>query len=82
MSDKKEFFINCSCHAEGLLISKFDKNEIYISFYSSGINPKNMNFLSKLRYIWQVLIKSKPFEDQIVLNNKELKKLISGLKSL
>jgi len=41
-----------------------------------------MNFLSKLRYIWQVLIKSKPFEDQIVLNNKELKKLISGLKSL
>jgi len=78
----REFFIKCSCSAEGILITKYGKDETYISFFASGINPKNMNIKSKLRYIWQVLIKNKPFEDQIVLSDKEIKKLINGLKSL
>jgi len=78
----KEFFIKCSCSAEGILVTKYDKNETYVSFFSSGINPKNLNFLSKLRYIWQVLTKNKPFEDQLVLSDSEVKKLINGLKNL
>lgn len=78
----KEFFIKCSCSAEGILISKLDKNETYISFFSLGINPKNLNFLSKLRYIWQILTKNKPYEDQLVLSDSEVKKLINGLKNL
>lgn len=78
----KEFFIKCSCSAEGILITKYDKDETYLSFFASGINPKSMNFRTKLRYIWQVLVKSKPFEDQIVLSDREKKKLIDGLKNL
>lgn len=78
----KDFFIKCSCGAEGILVSRLDKDETYISFYASGINPKKMNFFSKCRYIWQLIVKNKPFEDQIVINDKELKKLIKELKNL
>jgi len=40
-----------------------------------------MNIIDKARYIWKV-IKGKPFEDQLVLSNKDVSRLIKELSKL
>lgn len=71
-----EVFIPCSCTSEGLYIVKFKKEEeVYLSIFSRGINPKRFNFLDKLRYIWRVITEGKPFEDELVLDKISIEKL-------
>jgi hypothetical protein len=71
-----EEFIICSCHSEGIYVVKHkDEEEVYMSLFSHGINPKSLNWKSKLRYIWQVFKNGKPFEDEIVLDKSAVAKL-------
>ena len=38
----REKFIKCSCHSEGMLLTKFDdEEELYVSFWREGLNPSN-----------------------------------------
>lgn len=79
---KHEHFIACSCSTEGIYIVKHeDEDEVYISFFSHGLNPKRMTLWNKIRYIWRVL-KGKPFEDQLVLNKSDALRLSSLLNTL
>jgi len=77
MANKKiEEFIACSCASEGLYVVRHaGEEELYLSFFSQGINPKRFNWKDKLRYIWNVLKNSKPFEDELVLNKHSVAKL-------
>lgn len=78
-----EEFVVCSCQTEGIYLVKHKTEpEVYISFFSHGINPKKMNFMSKVRYIWNLIKTGKPFEDQIVLDAAavaKLKKLLNKI---
>jgi hypothetical protein len=84
MSKKSiEEFILCSCSSEGIYIKRYkNENEVYLSIFSRGINPKRFNLKDRLRYVWNVLKKGKPFEDEIVLDTKSLSKLKKVFKSL
>jgi len=80
MSEIREF-INCSCETEGLYIVKHkDEEEVYLSIFTRGINPKRFSFKDKFRYVWKALISNAPFDDELVLSKKQTKKIISVLK--
>jgi hypothetical protein len=73
-------FITCSCQTEGIYIVQFAKGEeVYLSFFSRGFNPVRMSWKDKIRYIWKLLTTNSPFEDELVLNKKDTKKLIAVL---
>jgi hypothetical protein len=78
MSIKYSFkeFIECSCFSEGLFIVKYkDEDEVYLSIFSRGINPKRFNWKDKIRYIWRALTTNAPFEDEMVLDKQAVAKL-------
>lgn len=80
MSEIREF-INCSCETEGLYIVKHkDEQEVYLSVFTRGINPKRFNIKDKLRYVWKALTSNAPFDDELVLNKKQIKKIIKIFK--
>jgi len=76
MKHQIEEFIACSCYSEGLYVVKYkDEDEVYLSIFTRGINPKRFNWKDKVRYIWKVLTTEKPFEDEIVLDKQAVAKL-------
>ena len=76
-----EEFVVCSCATEGLYIVKYKgESEVYFSIFSHGINPKRMFLKNIIRYIWKLLKTGKPFEDELVLDQKSIKKIIAVLK--
>ncbi len=80
MSEIREF-INCSCETEGLYVVKHKgEEEVYLSIFTRGINPKRFNWRDKIRYIWKALTTNAPFDDELVFNKKQVKKLINILK--
>jgi len=80
MSEIREF-VNCSCETEGLYIVKHKgEEEVYLSIFTRGINPKRFNWKDKIRYIWKALTTNAPFDDELVLSKKQIKKLIGILK--
>lgn len=72
MAKNKEAFFVCDCHSEGLYLESYsDDKTLYLSFFSHGINPKNLTLFSKIRYIWNILKTGKPFSDHLVFNFKK-----------
>jgi len=77
---KKQFrieeFITCSCFTEGIYLVRYkDEEELYLSIFTRGINPKRFNWKDKIRYIWHALTENRPFEDEIVLDKDAVAKL-------
>lgn len=71
-----EEFITCSCFSEGIYLVRYkDEEELYLSIFTRGINPKRFNWKDKIRYIWHALTESRPFEDEIVLDKNAVAKL-------
>lgn len=71
-----EEFITCSCFSEGIYLVRYkDEEELYLSIFTRGINPKRFNWKDKIRYIWHALTESRPFEDEIVLDKDAVAKL-------
>ena len=71
-----EEFITCSCFSEGIYLVRYkDEEELYLSIFTRGINPKRFNWRDKIRYIWHALTESRPFEDEIVLDKDAVAKL-------
>ena len=66
-------FYECSCGAEGIMMSTEDVNEddtrqIYLAFFQNGWNGKELSFSQKLRWCWQILTKGVPYGDTVVLD--------------
>ena len=72
-------FILCDCKSEILVLeydNEYDLLELSIYENLSSYSHK-MSFWQKLRYIYQVLIKNRPYSDQIILTKDQLKDLLS-----
>jgi hypothetical protein len=68
-------FVPCDCQNEILYIEYDHEYKIAdIAIYHHG-NTNRMSLWKKLRYIWQVLVHSKPYSDQMVLTDRQLKDL-------
>jgi hypothetical protein len=75
LKTNKTLFILCSCGSEVLYINydhelKLADLAIFTSFYGH-----KMSLYQKLRYCYNVLFLGKPYYDQIVFSDKELKSL-------
>jgi hypothetical protein len=69
-------FIPCSC-TEEILYIEYD-HELKLAdcaVYSRYCRGGKLSLWQKLRYIWQVLIYSRPYADQIVLTDSQLGEL-------
>jgi hypothetical protein len=73
----KTTFILCDCRSEVLVLdhdSEYGLTELSIYENMSSYGHK-MSFWQKLRYIYQVLVYNRPYSDQIILNQEQLKDL-------
>jgi hypothetical protein len=66
----KVIFVKCTCHSEGLMVEA-DEDNLYLSIWERGYgHDSTLSWRQKLRYIWQILIRGKPYGDQIVLDRE------------
>jgi len=80
MADKEKFF-KCSCHSEGMLVTKFDdEEELCISFWREGINPVKLSFWMRLKLCYLSLFKGNYYDDQLILNKETTEELFEWLK--
>ena len=80
----KTLFIPCGCRSEILMI-EYDHEMQMADFaiYEHQLAYKSkMSLWQRLRYIWKVLVHHKPYADQIILDNAQLKDLKKFLNSL
>lgn len=73
----KTIFILCDCRSEVLVLdhdSEYGLTELSIYENMSSYAHK-MSFWQKLRYIYRVLVHNRPYSDQIILTNEQLKDL-------
>lgn len=74
--ESRKKFIKCSCHGEGMLLTKFDgEEEIYVSFWRQGINPLKLTWWMRLKLCYLALFKGNYYDDQLVLSKEEAMKL-------
>jgi hypothetical protein len=80
----KTLFIVCDCKSEVLVLEydhEYDLTELSIYENLSSYNYK-MSFWQKFRYLYQILIKSRPYSDQIILNKEKIKHISNFLISI
>jgi transglutaminase/protease-like cytokinesis protein 3 len=73
----KTTFILCDCRSEVLVLEhdiEYGLTELSIYENMSSYGHK-MSLWQKLRYIYQVLVHNRPYSDQIILNQDQLKDL-------
>ena len=82
--DKHEWFIQCDCGVEGLLLSEeeeqeedFRINDLYLSFWSYGHHFTSFKY--RLGLIWKILKTGTPYCDSIIFNEKKQDELIEIL---
>jgi hypothetical protein len=84
LSENKSLFIPCSCKSE-ILVIEYD-HEIQLAdlaIFEHYTNYSNkMSLWQRLGYCFRVLVYKKPYADQMVLDNKQLKDLQKFLSSL
>ena len=80
MADQEKF-IKCSCHGEGMLLTKFDgEEEIYVSFWREGINPVKLTWWTRLKLCYLALFKGNYYDDQLVLRKEEARQLCTWIQ--
>ena len=84
LKENKTLFIPCSCKSEVLVIEyDHELNIADLAIFENYTNYSNkMSLWQRLRYCFQVLIYKKPYADQIVLDNNQLKDLQKFLNGL
>ena len=73
----KTTFILCDCRSEVLVLDhdiEYGLTELSIYENMSSYGHK-MSFWQKIRYIYRVLVHNRPYSDQIILNQNQLKDL-------
>lgn len=75
LPDIKMLFIKCCCSEEGLSITEED-GLFEISFWNKGFYDKTkLSLKQKFVWIFQIIFKKVPYNDMVILNKDEAKKL-------
>jgi len=82
MKNKQENY-RCVCGCKILNVCQFNDYtspcELELSFYSLGTEDRKTSLREKLRICWKVLKTGIGWEDQIILEKEDVKKLIKFL---
>jgi hypothetical protein len=84
LRENKTLFIQCDCRSEILTIEYdyvLDITELAMYEHHMSFKHK-MSLWQRLRYCWQVLWHKKPYADQMVLDRKQLQKLLNFLQDI
>jgi len=73
--EKESEFLICDCYSHGLLVEKFDDEEVCLSLFERGLSGRTLGWSERLRWCWQILRYGKPWSDFIILNAENQKKL-------
>ena len=73
--EKESEFLICECYSHGLLVEKFDDEEVYLSLFERGLSGRTLGWSERLRWCWQILRYGKPWSDFLILNAEKQKKL-------
>lgn len=67
----------CGCKSEVLVLEYDAQIDLMdLAIYEHNVSTRNkMNWFQKLRYIWQVCRYNTPYNDQIVLEKDQIKRL-------
>ncbi|NBW11401.1 MAG: hypothetical protein EBR82_25545 [Caulobacteraceae bacterium] len=71
----KELFIECDCYSEGVKFNYDKDGLLYISIYQKGFKPRTKTWREKLRWIWQIITKDVPYDDEVVLSKNKIQQL-------
>ena len=84
LKENKTLFIPCSCKSEILAIEYDHEIQLAdLAIFEHYTNYSNkMSLWQRLRYCYRVLFEKKPYADQMVLDNKQLKDLQKFLNGL
>lgn len=82
--DNKVLFTLCDCRSE-ILVIEYDPEvkmaDLAIYETNSAFSHK-MTFWQKFRYCWRVLVNKRPFGDQIIISQKQIKEIKEFLSEL
>ena len=70
----KQLFIECDCYSEGIKLN-YEDGLLYISLYQKGFKPRTKSIKEKLRWIWQIIIKDVPYDDELIISKDKIKEL-------
>jgi hypothetical protein len=84
LKENKTLFIPCSCKSEVLVIEYDHEIQMAdLAIFEHYTNYSNkMSLWQRVRYCFRVLVYKKPYADQMVLDNNQLKDLQKFLSSL
>ena len=71
----KQLFIECDCYSEGIKFNYDEDGLLYISLYQRGFKPRTKTIKEKLRWIWQIIIKDVPYDDEVIISKDKIKQL-------
>jgi|GEM_PF-2965162 len=71
----KQLFIECDCYSEGIKFNYDEDGLLYISLYQRGFKPRTKTLKEKLRWIWQIIIKDVPYDDEVIISKDKIKEL-------
>jgi len=71
----KELFLECDCYSEGIKFNYDEDGLLYISLYQRGFKPRTKTWREKLRWIWQIIIKDVPYDDEVIISKDKIKQL-------
>lgn len=79
-SQEVEAQIQCGCHTERLIVSKWDDDEfpaeVYFCMWNmSGYDPSKLRWRAKWRSIWRIIRKGEPYLDQVTVSEDEAQEL-------
>lgn len=77
-----DIYIKCSCHGEGVYINYEKEDKLYyLSFFSLGYKTGKLSFWNRLRWISHILVNGRPYDDQVVLDQAEAKKISEFIRT-
>ena len=73
-------YYECSCTCSIIRMKYFGDGEFYFSFFKS---PKDkFNIIHRIQHIIHILRYGEPYDDMIILEKKDAKRLVKDIKDL
>jgi hypothetical protein len=78
----EQLFLECDCYSEGIKFNYDEDGLLYISIYQRGFKPRTKTWREKLRWIWQIIIKDVPYDDEVVISKNKIQQLETRLSDV
>lgn len=74
-------FYECECGEELIMLSReTDDCYIYLAFFQQNFGGRYfLTLRERIRYMWQILTKGTVWNDMVIIDREEAKKLAEGL---